>query len=287
MIVITGATGQLGRLVIQNLLKSVPAAQIVAAVRTPAKAQDLAALGVQVREADYTKPATLAAAFAGAKKLLLISSSEVGHRTQQHRAAIDAARGVAGLQLVAYTSILRAETSPLSLAPEHVQTESMLRESGLPFALLRNGWYTENYTGSVGAAVAHGAVIGSAGDGGLATASRADYAEAAAVVLTAAEPQAGKVYELAGDTAFTLAEFAAEIAKQSGKPVVYKHLSEADYKAALVGFGLPDGFAGVLAQCDAAAAGGALFDNSRTLSRLIGHPTTPLSASVSAALSRS
>lgn len=284
MIVITGASGELGRLVIQNLLKTVPAAQIVAAVRTPSKAADLAALGVQVREADYTKPATLATAFAGATKLLLISSSEVGQRAPQHRNAIDAARGVAGLQLLAYTSILRADTSPLSLAPEHAETEAMLRASGLPFVLLRNGWYTENYTGSVGAALAHGAVIGSAGDGGLSTAARADYAEAAAAVLTSPEPQAGKVYELAGDSAFTLTQFAAEIAKQSGKPVVYKHLSEADYKAALVGFGLPDGFAGALAQCDAAAAGGALFDDSRSLSRLIGRPTTPLAASVSAVL---
>jgi NAD(P)H dehydrogenase (quinone) len=239
---------------------------------------------VQVREADYTKPATLATAFAGAKKLLLISSSEVGQRAPQHRNAIDAARAVPGLELVAYTSILRADTSPLSLAPEHAETETMLRAAGLPFVLLRNGWYSENYTGSVGAAVAHGAVIGSAGDGGLSTAARADYAEAAAAVLTAREPQAGKVYELAGDSAFTLAEFAAEIAKQSGRPVVYKHLSEADYKAALVGFGLPDGFAGVLAQCDAAAAGGALFDNSRTLSRLIGRPTTPMATSVSEVL---
>lgn len=284
MIVVTGASGELGRLVIQNLLKTVPAAQIVAAVRTPSKAADLAALGVQVREADYTKPATLAAAFAGAKKLLLISSSEVGQRAAQHRNAIDAARGIASLQLLAYTSILHADTSPLSLAPEHVQTEAMLRDSGLPFVLLRNGWYTENYTGSVPAALAHGAVIGSAGDGGLSTAARADYAEAAAAVLTSPAPQAGKVYELAGDNAFTLAQFAAEIAQQSGKPVVYKYLSEADYKAALVGFGLPDGFAGALAQCDAAAAGGALFDNSRSLSRLIGRPTTPLATSVSAVL---
>ncbi len=282
MIVVTGATGQLGRLVIQNLLKTVPAAQVVAAVRSPQKAADLAALGVQVREADYTKPATLAAAFAGAEKLLLISSSEIGQRTAQHRAAIDAARA-AGVKLVAYTSILRAPTSTLALAAEHVETEAMLRASGLPHVLLRNGWYTENYTASVPAALAHGAVIGSAGPGRLATAARADYAAAAAAVL-AQDGQAGKVYELAGDSAFTLADLAAEIARQSGKAVVYQDLPEAAYKAALVGFGLPDGFAALLAQSDVAASQGALFDDGRQLSALIGRPTTPLATSVAAAL---
>ena len=284
MIVVTGATGQLGRLVIQNLLKTVPAAQIVAAVRSPQKAADLAALGVQVREADYTKPATLAAAFAGADKLLLVSSSEVGQRAAQHRAAIDAARA-AGVKLVAYTSILRAPTSTLALAAEHVETEAMLRASGLPHVLLRNGWYTENYTGSVPAALAHGAVIGSAGAGRIAAAARADYAAAAAAVLLK-DGQAGKVYELAGDSAFTLAALAAEIARQSGKPVAYQDLPEAAYKAALVGFGLPEGFAALLAQSDVAASQGALFDDGHQLGALIGRPTTPLADSVAAALPR-
>ena len=284
MIVVTGATGQLGRLVIQNLLKTVPAAQIVAAVRSPQKAADLAALGVQVREADYTKPATLAAAFAGADKLLLVSSSEFGQRAAQHRAAIDAARA-AGVKLVAYTSILRAPTSTLALAAEHVETEAMLRASGLPHVLLRNGWYTENYTGSVPAALAHGAVIGSAGAGRIAAAARADYAAAAAAVLLK-DGQAGKVYELAGDSAFTLAALAAEIARQSGKPVAYQDLPEAAYKAALVGFGLPEGFAALLAQSDVAASQGALFDDGHQLGALIGRPTTPLADSVAAALPR-
>lgn len=284
MIVVTGATGQLGRLVIQNLLKTVPAAQIVAAVRSPQKAADLAALGVQVREADYTKPATLAAAFAGADKLLLVSSSEIGQRAAQHRAAIDAARA-AGVKLVAYTSILRAPTSTLALAAEHVETEAMLRASGLPHVLLRNGWYTENYTGSVPAALAHGAVIGSAGAGRIAAAARADYAAAAAAVLLK-DGQAGKVYELAGDSAFTLAALAAEIARQSGKPVAYQDLPEAAYKAALVGFGLPEGFAALLAQSDVAASQGALFDDGHQLGALIGRPTTPLADSVAAALPR-
>jgi NAD(P)H dehydrogenase (quinone) len=285
MIVITGATGQLGRLVIQSLLRSVPASQIVAAVRSPEKAQDLSALGVVVRQADYAQPATLRAAFAGADKLLLISSNELGQRAAQHRAAIDAAKE-AGVKLIAYTSVLHADTSVLGLAGEHRETEAMLKDAGLPFVLLRNGWYTENYTASVPTALAHGALLGSAGAGRIASAARADYADAAAAVLTqdAQIGQAGQVYELAGDAAYTLADLAAEVAKQSGKPVVYNDMPEAQYKAALVGFGLPEAIAGLLSDSDAGAAKGALFDDGRALSRLIGRPTTPLAASVTAAL---
>lgn len=282
MIAITGATGQLGRLVIQSLLKTVPAAQIVAAVRSPDKAQDLAALGVQVRKADYTQPDTLDAALKGVQKLLLISSSEVGQRTAQHKAVIDAAQR-AQVQLLAYTSVLRADSSPLGLAAEHVETEKLLRASGLPVVVLRNGWYTENYTASVPAALAHGAVLGAASHGRIASAARADYADAAAAVL-ATEGQAGKVYELAGDSAYTLADLAAEIARQSGKSVVYKDLPEAEYQAALVQVGLPAGFAALLADSDAAAAKGALFDDGRQLSQLIGRATTPLATTVAAAL---
>jgi NAD(P)H dehydrogenase (quinone) len=282
MIAITGATGQLGRLVIQNLLNTVPASQIVAAVRSPEKAADLAALGVQVRQADYAQPATLDAAFQGVDKLLLISSSEVGQRAPQHAAVIAAAQK-AGVKLLAYTSILRADSSPLGLAAEHKETEAMLRASGLPHVLLRNGWYTENYTGSVPAALQYDAVMGSAKDGRIASAARADYAAAAAAVLTK-EGQAGQVYELAGDNAYTLAELAAEIAKQSGKPVVYNDLPEADYKAALVQVGLPEGFAALLADSDVGASKGALFDDSHQLSQLIGRPTTPLAEVVKTAL---
>ncbi|NWF43933.1 SDR family oxidoreductase [Hydrogenophaga sp. D2P1] len=282
MIAITGATGQLGRLVIQNLLKSVPAGQIVAAVRSPEKAADLAALGLQVRQADYAQPATLEAAFQGVDKLLLISSSEVGQRAPQHAAVIAAAKN-AGVKLLAYTSILRADSSPLGLAAEHKATETMLRDSGIPFVLLRNSWYTENYTGSVGAAVQYGAVMGSAKDGRIASAARADYAAAAAAVLTK-EGQAGKVYELAGDTAYTLADLAAEIARQSGKPVVYKDMPEAEYKAALMQVGLPEGFAALLADSDVGASKGGLFDDGHQLSQLIGRPTTPLADVVKAAL---
>jgi len=282
MIVVTGANGQLGRLVIQSLLSKVPAAQIVAAVRQPERAADLAELGVQLRQADYTKPATLDAAFQGAEKVLLISSSEVGQRTAQHKNVIDAAKR-AGVSLLAYTSLLHAERSPLGLAAEHQATEALLKESGVPHVLLRNSWYTENYLASIPPALQHGAYIGCAGEGRIASAARADYAEAAAVVLTQAG-QAGKVYELAGDESYTLAEFAAELSKQAGKSIPYVNLPEADFKAALVGAGLPEALAGLLADSDAGAAKGALFDDQRQLSRLIGRPTTALAALIEAAL---
>jgi NAD(P)H dehydrogenase (quinone) len=282
MIVVTGATGQLGRLVIRNLLRTVAARELVAAVRDPAKAADLAALGVQVRQADYTRPDTLAAAFAGAKKLLLISSSAVGQRVAQHRAVIDTAAR-SGLELLAYTSLLHADTSTLGLASEHRETEAMLKASGLPFVLLRNGWYTENYAASVPAALAHGAVLGSAGDGRISSAARADYAAAAAAVLIG-DKQAGRIYELAGDTAYTLTEFAAEVARQSGKAVVYKNLAQADYRAALVGFGLPAPMAAMLADSDTGAANGGLFDDGRQLSSLIRRPTTPMRETIAAAI---
>ncbi|OYT89497.1 MAG: NAD(P)-dependent oxidoreductase [Burkholderiales bacterium PBB6] len=283
MIAITGATGQLGRLVIHALLKRVPAHTIIAAVRTPAKAQDLAALGVQVRQADYTRPDTLDTAFHGATKVLLVSSSEVGQRVPQHQAVIEAAAR-AKVQLLAYTSLLRASTSPLGLAAEHVATEALLAASAVPHVLLRNGWYTENYLASVAPALAHGALIGSAGTGRIASATRADYAEAAAAVLTAEAPQAGLVHELAGDTSYTLAEFAAELSSQSGRAVVYQDLPQAAYQGALQQAGLPEGFAALLADSDVGAAQGGLFDDSHTLSRLIGRATTPLSVAMAQAL---
>jgi NAD(P)H dehydrogenase (quinone) len=284
MIVVTGATGQLGRLTLAALLRSVPASQIVAAVRNPAKAADLAALGVQVRQADYNQPASLDAALAGAKKVLLISSSEVGQREAQHRAAIEAAQR-AKVELLAYTSILHADRSTLGLAREHQATEALLRASGLPVVLLRNGWYIENYTGHLEPALAHGAILGNAGDGRISAAARADYADAAAAVLTR-EGQAGQVYELAGDASFTKAELAAEVSRQAGQPVAYNNLSQAEHEAALVQAGLPPGFAALLADTDVGVANGALFDDSHQLSRLIGRPTTPLAAVVAAALKR-
>jgi NAD(P)H dehydrogenase (quinone) len=282
MIVVTGASGQLGRLVIQSLLKTVPAAGIVAAVRQPAAVADLAALGVQVRQADYAQPATLDAAFQGATKVLLVSSNALGERVAQHGNVIDAARR-AGVALLAYTSLLHADTSPLGLAAEHTATEALLRASGVPHVLLRNGWYTENYLAGLPAVLQHGAVIGSAGEGRIASAARADYAAAAAAVLTR-DDQAGQVHELAGDTAYTLAEFAAEVGRQTGRAIPYVNLPEADYRGALLGAGLPAPIAHLLAESDVGASKGGLFDDGHQLSALIGRPTATLAAMVEAAL---
>lgn len=282
MIVVTGASGQLGRLVIEALLKKLPAGEIVAAVRHPEKVADLAARGVQVRQADYDQPASLATAFKGADKLLLISASEVGRRVTQHRAAIEAAQA-AGVGLLAYTSILHADTSPLPLAAEHQETESLIRASGLPAVILRNGWYTENHLAGIPTALQYGVVLGSAGAGRFSTAARADYAEAAAAILTQ-DKQAGHIYELAGDEAYTLGEFAAELAQQSGKAVTYQDLPEGEFKAALLGAGLPEGLATLLAESDVGAAQGGLFDDGRQLSLLIGRPSASLAAQVGQAL---
>ena len=278
MIAITGATGQLGRLVIQTLLKSVPAGEIVAAVRNPQTANDLAALGIQVRYADYDQADSLVKAFQGADKLLLISASELGRRLTQHRAVIDAAKK-AGVGLLAYTSILHADTSPLPLAAEHKATEALIQVSGIPSVVLRNGWYSENYLVSVPAALQYGVLLGSAGAGRIASAARLDYAEAAAAVLTQSN-QAGLVYELAGDEFYTLTEFAQEITRQLGKNVAYQNLPEAEYKAALVNAGLPEGIAALLSESDVGASKGGLFDDSRQLSQLIGRPTTRIAKQV-------
>lgn len=282
MIGITGASGQLGRQVIEQLLESVPGAAIVALVRDPDAVQDLQAAGVQTRQADYDRPETLAAALAGVDKLLLISSNAIGRRTAQHRAVIDAARQ-AGIKLIAYTSILHADSSPLPLAVEHRETEALLRASGIDHVLLRNGWYTENYLASVPAALQHGVLLGAAGEGRIASAARADYARAAAAVLTR-DGQAGKIYELAGDEAYTLAGFAETLAGASGKPVSYQDLTPSAFEAALLGAGLPQGLATLLAESDAGAARGGLFDVGRQLSRLIDRPTTPLATLIGAAL---
>ena len=278
MIAITGATGQLGALAVEELLKTVKASELVAIVRNPAKADALAQKGVVVRQADYGDQAALTAALSGVEKLLLVSSSEVGQRAAQHRNVINAAKA-AGVKFIAYTSLLHADKSPLGLHVEHVETEKMLADSGIPYALLRNGWYTENYLASAPAALAHGVFIGAAGDGKIASATRADYAAAAARVIST-DGHAGKVYELAGDSVWTLSELAAELSKQSGKPVVYQNLSEADFAGALKGVGLPDVFANLLADSDIGASKGGLFDDSHTLSKLIGRPTTPLAESV-------
>ncbi|QLF91694.1 SDR family oxidoreductase [Pseudomonas sp. ABC1] len=278
-IAVTGATGQLGRIVIGKLKEKVAASEIVALVRSPEKAQDL---GVNARQADYGRPETLETALQGVATLLLISSSEVGQRATQHENVIQAAKK-AGVGHIVYTSLLHADSSPLSLGIEHRQTEALLRDSGIAFTLLRNGWYTENYTGSVPGALASGSVIGSAGEGRIASATREDYAEAAVAVLTS-QGHAGKTYELAGDQAWTLADLAAEISRQSGREIPYRNLPEVDYRTALEQIGLPAGLAALLAESDVGASKGGLFDDSRQLSALIGRPTTPLAVSVANAL---
>ena len=278
MIAITGATGQLGQQVFANLLNTTAANQLVAVVRNPAKAEALSQKGVVVRQADYGDEAALTKALQGVDKLLIISSSEVGQRAPQHRNIINAAKA-AGVKFIAYTSLLHADNSPLGLHVEHVATEKALATSGIPYALLRNGWYTENYLASAPPALEHGVFIGAAGEGKIASATRADYAAAAAKVVSE-EGHAGKVYELAGDSAWTLSELAAELSKQSGKPVTYQNLSEADFAAALKGVGLPAGLAEMLADSDVGASKGGLFDDSHTLSKLIGRPTTSLAESV-------
>lgn len=282
MIAITGATGQLGHHVIESLLKTVEARQIVAIVRNQAKAQALAERGINVRQGDYGDEAALKTALQGVEKLLLISSSEVGQRAVQHRNVINAAKA-AGVKFIAYTSLLHADKSPLGLADEHIATEKMLADSGIASTLLRNGWYTENYLASAPAALEHGVFIGAAGDGKIASATRADYAAAAAKVMSESGHE-GNVYELAGDNAWTLSQLAAELTRQSGKPVTYQNLSEADFAAALKGAGLPDGLATMLANSDIGASKGGLFDDSKTLSKLIGRPTTSLAESVKTVL---
>ncbi|POP41060.1 NAD(P)-dependent oxidoreductase [Superficieibacter electus] len=282
MIAITGATGHLGQLVINDLLKTVAANRLVAIVRNPAKAQALQQQGIIVRQADYRDQAAFTAALEGVEKLLLISSSEVGQRATQHQNVINAAVA-AGVKFIAYTSLLHADKSPLGLHVEHVVTEKALAASGIPYALLRNGWYSENYLASAPAALEHGVFIGAAGEGKIAAATRADYAAAAAKVIRE-EGHAGKVYELAGDNAWTLSQLSAELSKQSGKNVVYQNLSEADFAAALKGVGLPAALADMLADSDTGASKGGLFDDSHTLSRLIGRPTTTLAESVKAIL---
>lgn len=275
MIAVTGATGQLGQLVIKHLLTKTTADQIIALVRNIEKAQPLVDLGIEVRQGDYSQPESLTAALDGVSKLLLISSSEVGQRAPQHRNVIDAAKQ-AGVSLIAYTSILKADTSPLGLKDEHIETEQYLKQVDIPHVLLRNGWYTENYLVSIAPALANGGFIGCAKDGRISSAAREDYAEAAAAVLTTEEPQAGKVYELSGDESYTLAELANLISEESGQDIPYLDMEESEFVAALEGAGLPTPLAQMLANSDTGASKGGLFDDSHTLSQLIGHPTQPI-----------
>jgi NAD(P)H dehydrogenase (quinone) len=276
---ITGATGQLGRLVIEKLKAKVDAGNIIALVRTPQKAAEL---GVEAREFDYAKPGNLAQSLAGTDYLLLISGNEIGQRAIQHANVIEASKK-AGIKWIVYTSLLHADKSTLSLAGEHFETEKALKASGIPYTILRNGWYTENYTGSVAGSIAGGAFIGSAGNGKISSAARADFAEAAAVVLST-EGHQGKTYELAGDESYTLTDLAAEISRQTGKNIPYNNLPEAEYANILKSFGLPEGFAHAVAGWDIGASKNDLFDDGHQLSKLIGRPTTALAVTVAKAI---
>jgi NAD(P)H dehydrogenase (quinone) len=281
-IVVTGATGQLGRHVLEALLEQgVPAADIVAAGRSVEKLADFAARGVRVQQMDYADAGSVAAALRGARRVLLISGSEVGQRVEQHRTVIDAAKAD-GVELLAYTSIANADTTSMKLAGEHKATEALLRESGVPFVLLRNGWYLENYTEQLPGTLAQGALAGSAGEGKVSGAARADYAHAAAAVLVA-DDQAGRVYELGGDEAFSMADLASEISAATGKAISYNDLPANDYVGLLTGVGVPEAFAEILADSDLGIARGDLLVSTGDLRRLIGRPTTSLSQAVRAA----
>lgn len=277
---VTGATGQLGGLVIEALLERVPASTIIAGVRDPAKeaAAALRSRGVDLRLADYARPETLADAFTGVDRLLLVSGSEIGMRKVQHRNIIAAAKA-AGIGLIAYTSILHADSSPLFLAEEHRDTEAALAEAGVPFVLLRNGWYSEVFTWRLPLALEHGVLTGAAADGRISSAARADYARAAAAVLAGGD-HGGRIYELAGDSSFTLPELAALVAKLSGRPMVYQNMSPEAFRAATLEAGIPEIFAKILADTDSGIAKGALFDEGSELARLINGPTTPFQTTI-------
>lgn len=282
-IVVTGATGQLGGRVIESLLaRGTAADDLIAAVRSPAKAAGIAARGVRVREADYDRPETLRTALAGASRLLLVSSNEPGQRVTQHRNVIDAATA-AGLELFAYTSALAAQLNPMIIAADHKATELLLEASGLPYAVLRNGWYAENYTQNLAAVQDSGMLYGSAGNGRIAAAPRIDYAEAAAVVLTSPGPR-NATYELGGDEPFSMTELAAEIARQTGTRVTYQDLPAGEYINVLVRSGVPAEQAVLVADSDLAVSRGFLTTDRGDLRRLLGRPTTPLADTVAAAL---
>jgi NAD(P)H dehydrogenase (quinone) len=272
---ITGATGNLGRIVVEKLKERTSSGNIIALVRTPQKAEDL---NIEIREFNYDKPEKMADVLNGIDTLLLISGNEIGQRARQHTNIIEAAKK-AGIKWIVYTSLLHADTSSINLAGEHIATEAKLKESGIPYTLLRNGWYTENYMGAIQGAVASGILLGSAGNGKIASAARADYAEAAAAVLTG-EGHQGKIYELAGDEAYTLTDLANEISRQTGKNIQYKNLPESEYAGILKSAGLPDELAGAIASWDTSASIGDLYDGTHQLSGLIGRSATSLAQAV-------
>ena len=271
---ITGTTGQLGRLVIRALLKRTAPNTIVGSVRSPDHevARQFRVQGVEIRVADYSRPDTLSAAFDGVNRLLLISSTSGEDRVAQHQNVINVAKA-AGVGLLAYTSLLHADGSTSGLGEDHKRTEAALQASGLPFVILRHGWYTESHTASVPPALQYGAVIGSAEQGRFSSATRADYAEADAVVLTA-DGQAGRIYELASDESYDLTELAGTIAAAADIAVIYQDMSKAQFKQALIGMGLPDHLAELIAESNVGASRGELEDHGRQLRVLLGRPTT-------------
>ncbi|MEU7948773.1 SDR family oxidoreductase [Micromonospora taraxaci] len=278
---VTGATGRLGRLVIGQLLDSgVPAAEIAAVVRSPEKAADLAARGVEIRKANYDDPSTLPGAVAGVRRLLLISGDTPGQRVPQHTAVIDAAK-LAGVERLVYTSILKADTTTNPLAPEHKATEEVLAASGLTYTVLRNGWYTENYTDQLPQYLGSGTILGATGGSKISAATRADYAAAAVAALTR-EEAGNAVYELGG-TSFTFDELAEAVTEVTGTPVAHRDLSAAELASALENVGLDAGTAGFVAALDDSIAIGELVTDSDDLSRLIGRPSTPLRDAIRAA----
>ncbi|KAB2974191.1 SDR family oxidoreductase [Streptomyces sp. SS1-1] len=280
-IVVTGATGHLGRHVVEQLLEKVPADQVTAVARTPEKAADLAEHGVRIAVADYNAPETFDGLFAAGDKVLLISGSEVGNdRVGQHRTVIEAAKA-AGVALLAYTSAPGTLTA--ALADDHRATEEVLLASGVPYVLLRNGWYHENYTENLAPVLAHNAVTHAAGDGRISSAARADYAAAAVAVLTG-EGHENKTYELGGDVAWSMGEYAAELSRQTGREIAENRVSAEVLTDILTGAGVPAPFAAVLAGVDTSIAKGELVVDSGDLSRLAGRPTTPLAEAIAAAL---
>ncbi len=278
---VTGATGKLGRLVLDELLTKVDAADVVALARDPTALQAYDQKGVQVRQADYDDPASVEAALEGVDRVLLISGNAVGERERQHGAVIEAAKK-AGVSYLAYTSVLNAQDSKLLLAAEHVLTENLLAKSGLNYDVLRMPWYSENYTGALAPAIEHGAIFGATAEGRLSTATRSDLAGGAVGALI--ESPGGKIYEFAGDQSWSMPEFAAEVGRQAGKPVAYVNQSEADYAKTLEGAGLPAPVAGFLASTSYLAGLGELYSESKDLSTLSGRPTTPISETIAEAL---
>ncbi|XUM23401.1 NAD(P)H-binding protein [Bradyrhizobium oligotrophicum S58] len=280
MFAITGATGHLGRKVVAGLLTRTPATNVVAVIRDPAKAADI---GIASRQADYADPAALTQALAGIRKLLLISSSSLGTRQAEHANVLAAAR-LAGVETIVYTSLLHADQWQPGFARDHTETERMIAESGLGATILRNGWYWENHTAGLRAAIALGHLTGSAASAPISWASRQDFADAAVAVLIG-DGHAGRIYELAGDRAHTMAELAAAAARHSGRPVAYRNLSEAEHAAFYEDVGLPPPVAALLAEVEAkGVASGVLHDDSGVLSRLIGRPTMSLTEAVAEAL---